>query len=191
MDIGWQNNLTTRIEVKTTRSLAMSFANTQLTQIFGSEYIIGAGYRFENLPLFFESESGDKKALKSDLRITVDLSLRDNTTVLRKIVEETNETIAGQFINTIKTSADYRINEQVTIRVFFDRVVNAPKVSKTYRTTNSSFGFSVRFELVKQILLLKNTSVNCKNSWDVIIPILKMRTFENQYQTKILTDKRL
>lgn len=149
MDIGWQNNLTTRIEVKTTRSLAMSFASTQLTEIFGSEYIIGAGYRFENLPLFFESESGDKKALKSDLRITVDLSLRNNTTVLRKIVEETNETIAGQFINTIKTSADYRINEQVTIRVFFDRVVNAPKVSKTYRTTNSSFGFSVRFELVK------------------------------------------
>ncbi len=149
MDIGWQNNLTTRIEVKTTRSLAMSFANTQLTEIFGSEYIIGAGYRFENVPLFFESESGDKKALKSDLRITVDLSLRNNTTVLRKIVEETNETIAGQFVNTIKTSADYRINEQVTIRVFFDRVVNAPKVSKTFRTTNSSFGFSVRFELVK------------------------------------------
>ncbi|MGE0077686.1 MAG: cell surface protein SprA [Bacteroidales bacterium] len=149
VDIGWQNNLTTRLEVKTTRTLAMSFSNTQLTETFGSEYIIGAGYRFENLPLFFESESGDKKALKSDLKLTVDFSIRDNTTVIRQIVEETNETTAGQRINTIKTSADYRISDQVTIRLYFDRVVNAPKVSKTYKTANTSFGFSVRFELVK------------------------------------------
>lgn len=149
IDIGWQNNLTTRLEVKTTRMLAMSFSNTQLTETYGTEYIIGAGYRFENLPLFFESESGDKTALKSDLKISVDFSMRDNTTVLRQIVEETNETTAGQKINTIKTSADYRISEQVTIRAFFDRVVNSPKVSKTYKTANTSFGFSVRFELVK------------------------------------------
>ena len=42
-----------------------------------------------------------------------------------------------------------RISDQVTIRLFFDRVVNSPKVSRSYRTTNTSFGFSVRFELVK------------------------------------------
>ncbi|HPV56708.1 MAG TPA: hypothetical protein PKW61_06235, partial [Tenuifilaceae bacterium] len=149
VDVGWQNNLTTRLEVKTSRSLAMSFSNNQLTEIYGNEYIIGAGYRFENLPLIFESESGDKKALKSDLRITLDFSVRENTTVLRQIVEDTNETIAGQIVSTIKSTADYRISDQVTIRLFFDRVVKSPKVSRSYRTTNTSFGFSVRFELVK------------------------------------------
>lgn len=149
VDVGWQNNLTTRLEVKTSRSLAMSFSNNQLTEIYGNEYIIGAGYRFENLPLIFESESGDKKALKSDLRLTLDFSVRENTTVLRQIVEDTNETIAGQIVSTIKSTADYRISDQVTIRLFFDRVVNSPKVSRSYRTTNTSFGFSVRFELVK------------------------------------------
>ncbi|MGD9977251.1 MAG: cell surface protein SprA, partial [Bacteroidales bacterium] len=148
-DVGWQNNLTTRLEVNKSRSLAMSFSSTQLTEIYGNELIIGAGYRFESLPLIFKAEDGGKKALKSDLRLTVDLSIRENTTVLRKLVEDTNETIAGQRINTIKTSADYRISEQVTVRLYFDRVVNAPKVSKTYKTTNTSFGFSVRFEMVK------------------------------------------
>ena len=64
-----------------------------------SDMFMGAGYRFENLPLIFESESGDKKALKSDLRITVDFSIRENTTVLRQLVEGTNETIAGQLID--------------------------------------------------------------------------------------------
>ena len=149
LDMGWQNNLTTRLEFKTSRSLAMSFANNQLTEIYGNEYIIGAGYRFENLPLVFQSEDGGKSAVKSDLRITVDLSIRENTTILRKLVEDYSEIIAGQLVNTIKTSADYRINEQVTVRLFFDRTLNAPKVSRTYRTTNTSFGFSVRFELVK------------------------------------------
>ncbi|MCB8965097.1 MAG: cell surface protein SprA [Bacteroidales bacterium] len=149
VDVGWQSGLTSRLEVKTSRSLAMSFSSTQLTEIFGNEYIVGAGYRFENLPLIFESESGDKKALKSDLKVTLDFSLRDNTTVLRQIVDDSNETTSGQLISTIKASADYRISDQVTLRFYFDRVVNAPKVSTTYRTTNSSFGFSVRFEMVK------------------------------------------
>jgi cell surface protein SprA len=148
LDIGWQNNLTTRLEFKNSRSLAMSFANNQLTEIYSKEYIIGAGYRFEELPLIFQAEDGGKKAIKSDLRITVDFSLRDNTTILRKLVEDSNDIIAGQLISTIKTAADYRINEKVTIRLFFDRTLNNPKVSRTYRTTNSSFGFSVRFELV-------------------------------------------
>jgi len=149
LDMGWQNNLTTRLELKNSRSLAMSFANNQLTEIYTSEYIIGAGYRFEDLPLIFQAEDGGKKAMKSDLRLTLDFSLRDNTTVLRKLVEDSNDVIAGQLISTIKTSADYRINEQVTIRLFFDRTLNNPKVSRTFRTTNSNFGFSVRFELVK------------------------------------------
>lgn len=149
LDIGWQNNLTTRLEYKKSRSLAMSFANNQLTEIYATEYIIGAGYRFENVPLIFKSASGGKRAIKSNLRLTFDLSVRDNTTILRKLVEDSNEIIAGQLISSIKTSADYRINEQVTIRLFFDRTLNAPKVSRTFRTTNTNFGFSVRFELVK------------------------------------------
>ncbi len=149
LDLGWQNNLTTRLEVKNSRSLAMSFANNQLTEVYGNEYVMGAGYRFEEVPLIFQAEDGGKKAIKSDLRLTVDFSLRDNTTVLRKLVEDSNDIIAGQLISTIKTAADYRINEQVTIRLFFDRTLNSPKVSRTFRTTNTSFGFSVRFELVK------------------------------------------
>jgi cell surface protein SprA len=148
LDLGWNNNLTSRIEIKNSRSLAMSFANNQLTEIYGNEYIVGAGYRFEDLPLIFQTEDGGKKAIKSDLRLTVDFSLRDNTTVLRKLVEDSNDIIAGQLISTIKTAADYRINEKVTIRLFFDRTLNNPKVSRTFRTTNTSFGFSVRFELV-------------------------------------------
>lgn len=149
LDLSMQNSFTTSLEMNTARTLAMSFANNQLTEINTREYIIGFGYRFEDLPLIFEAEDGGKKRIKSDLRLTVDFSIRDNSTVLRKITEGSNDITAGQRVNTIKFSADYKINEQVSVTMYFNRVVNEPHVSTTYLTSNTSFGFSVKFELIK------------------------------------------
>lgn len=149
IDMSMQNSFTSSLEMNSTRSLAMSFSNNQLTEVTSKEYIIGFGYRFEDLPLIFEAEDGGKKRIKSDLRLTVDFSIRDNRTVLRKMVEESNDITAGQLINTIKFSADYKVNEQVSVTMYFNRVMNSPHVSTTYLTTNTSFGFSVKFELIK------------------------------------------
>lgn len=149
IDLGWLNSLTNKIEIRNTRSLAMSFANNQLTEMINWEFIVGSGYRFENLPLKFGRASGEQRTLKSDLRINADVSLRNNITVLRRLVEETNDATAGQNIFTIKTSAEYVVSEQVTVRLFFDRVVNKPVVPSSYRNANTNFGFSLRFTMVQ------------------------------------------
>ena len=149
LDATWVNSLTNRFEIKSSRALAMSFANNQLSETKSWELIVGSGYRFENVPLIFGTASGDQRTLKSDLRVNVDFSLRNNFTILRKLVEETNTASAGQNIITIKTSAEYVVSEQVTIRAFFDRVVNKPLVALSYPTANTSFGFSVRFTMVQ------------------------------------------
>lgn len=149
IDVSMQNSFTTNLEMNTGRTLAMSFANNQLTEVNTKEYIVGVGYRFEDLPLIFQAEDGGKKQIKSDLRLTLDFSIRDNSTVLRKLVEGSNDITAGQRINTIKFSADYRINQQVSLTMYFNRVVNKPHVSTTFLTSNTSFGFSVKFELIK------------------------------------------
>jgi cell surface protein SprA len=148
-DATWLNSLTNRAEVRNSRSLAMSFSNNQLSEINSWEVIVGSGYRFENLPLKFVAASGDQKTLKSDLRLALDFSLRNNQTILRKLVEETNSPSAGQNIITIKTSAEYVVSEKVTIRAFFDRVVNKPIVTLSYPTANTSFGFSLRFTMTE------------------------------------------
>jgi cell surface protein SprA len=128
----------------------MSFANNQLTEIDTWEYVIGSGYRFENLPLIFSTEKGKEKTLKSDLRLRVDFSLRKNETVLHKMVEEINQTTSGQRAVSIKASADYVISNQVTIRAFFDWAKNTPLVSgSSYPMVNTSFGFSVRFTMIQ------------------------------------------
>jgi len=148
-DMGWINSLTNRLEVRNTRTLSMSFSNNQLSEVTNWEYIVGAGYRFENLPIKLISAVGDQKTLKSDLRLRVDFSLRNSKTILRKLAEETNTATQGQRATSIKTSADYVVSEQVTIRLFFDRIINTPFVSTSYPTANTSFGFSVRFTLAQ------------------------------------------
>lgn len=149
IDATWVNSLTNRMELRNTRSLAMSFANNQLSEINSWEVIVGSGYRFENLPLVFATSKGEQKTLKSDLRLNLDFSIRKNNTILRKLVEGTNSPSAGQNILTIKTSAEYVVSDQVTIRAFFDRVVNTPLVALSYPTANTSFGFSVRFTMTQ------------------------------------------
>ncbi|MFA5648041.1 MAG: cell surface protein SprA [Bacteroidales bacterium] len=148
-DATWLNSLTNRLEVRNTRSLSMSFANNQLSEMSSWEIIVGSGYRFENLPLVLSNALGDQKTLKSDLRLNVDFSFRDNQTILRKLVEETNTPSTGQKVLTIKTSAEYVVSDQVTIRVFFDRVVNTPVASLSFPTANTSFGFSIRFTMIQ------------------------------------------
>ena len=148
-DATWLNSLTNRLEVRNTRSLSMSFANNQLNEMNSWEVIVGSGYRFEDLPIILSNALGDQKTLKSDLRLNVDFSLRNNHTILRKLVEGTNTPSTGQKIVTIKTSAEYVVSDQVTIRAFFDRVVNTPVGGLSFATANTSFGFSLRFTMIQ------------------------------------------
>ena len=147
LDLGFVNSLTTKAEVRKNRSLALSFANNQLTDMDTWEYVLGAGYRFENLPLVLKNQLGGKKVLKSELRLQGDFSIRNTQTILRKLAENTDTPTAGQWSYTLKLAADYMLSEQINVRVFLDRSVNKPLVSLSFPTSTTSFGLSVRFIL--------------------------------------------
>ena len=149
-DMGFVNSLVGRFEIKNGRSLAMSFSNNQLTEVDSWEYVIGSGYRFENLPLVFSPEEGKQRTLKSDLRLRIDFSLRKSSTVLHKMEENIDLVQTGSIATSIKASADYMISSQVTVRAFFDWVKNTPLVTtSSYPSVNTSFGFSFKFTMVQ------------------------------------------
>ena len=104
-DLVWKNGITTRWEIKKTRTLSLSLSNNQLTEVTNDEFVIGTGYRFDQVQIIIKTGGGQKE-FKSDLNIRADLSIRDNKTIMRKIVEATNEPTAGQKIITLKFSAD-------------------------------------------------------------------------------------
>jgi cell surface protein SprA len=149
LDMNWVNSLTTRLEFKKSRSLALSLANSQLTEISSNEWVIGAGYRFSGLPLIFNLPGGGQTAMESDLNIRGDFSIRDNRTIIRKVVEDVDQITAGQRIVKIALNFDYVLSDRFNIRLFFDRVVNKPFVSLSYPTANTNVGFSIRFTLAQ------------------------------------------
>jgi len=147
IDVSWKNNLSTRLEFRRSRSVTLSFSNGQIMEILTKEYIFGVGYRFDNLPFNIVTPSASSK-LKNDLTLKLDITIRDDKTILRKLVEGYNEITDGKQNLKISFSADYLVSDKVTIRFFYDRIVNTPFVSTTYKTSNTNIGFSVRLQLM-------------------------------------------
>jgi cell surface protein SprA len=148
-DMTMVNSLLIKFEIRKTRNLALSFANTQLTEVTSEEYVIGAGYRIKDVSFDLNFGKGKKKPVKSDLNLKADFSIRSNKTVLRKLVENMDQVSAGQRVMSISVSADYQISEKFNIRLFFDKIINNPFVTSQYRNSNTNAGLSLKFTLAQ------------------------------------------
>lgn len=148
VDFNFKNSLSARAELKKSRTLTLSLANNQITEVKSDEFTLGLGYRFDEVQLIIRL-GGTERELKSDLNLRADLSVRDNKTIIRKLIEDVDQPTAGQRIVSIKTTADYVLSDRFNLRLFFDRVVNDPFVASSYPTANTNFGFSIRFTLTQ------------------------------------------
>ncbi len=143
INMDWKNSLTTRAEYKRSRAVALNMANTQVNEVNSSEFIIGAGYRFNEVPLII-----NQRELSSDLNVRVDLSMRNNRTVIRKLEDLSgSEITAGQTIFSLKASADYMLSDKFTLRLFYDQRLTNPYISNSYPNANYNVGFSMTFTL--------------------------------------------
>ena len=146
IDATMHNSVMIKFEIKKSRNLAMSFSNNQLTETTSDEYIIGSGYRIPDVEFAIKT-GGKSKNLKSDLNLRADFSIRKNKTVLRKLIENFDQISAGQSIISINLSADYMINTNFMVRLFFDKIITNPFVSSVFPNANTNAGFSLRFTL--------------------------------------------
>jgi len=143
INLDWKNSLTTRVEYKRSRTVGMNMANTQVNEVNSAEFIVGAGYRFNEVPLII-----NQKEFSSDLNIRFDLSMRNNRTVIRKLEDLSgSEITAGQTIFSLKASADYMLSDKFTVRAFYDQRLTTPYISNSYPNANYNVGFSMTFTL--------------------------------------------
>ena len=148
IDLGWKNSLTTRLEYRKSRTVTLNLTSNQVADIRNEEITIGAGYRFDDVAITLKSRTG-QRALKSDLNLRLDLSIRDNKTLARKLIEEVNQPVAGQKVFTAGITADYVLSDRFNLQIYADHNLNNPFVANTFRTSNTNFGFSLRFTLVQ------------------------------------------
>jgi len=149
VDMNWKNSLTTRFEWRKSRTVALNLTSNQIADARINEIIIGAGYRFDDVQIILRTGGGGQRALQSDLNIRFDLSVRDNKTLARKLVEDVNQPVVGQKVFTAGISADYVLSDRFNLQVFADHSMNDPFVANTFPTSNTNFGFSLKFTLVQ------------------------------------------
>ncbi|MBL1231294.1 MAG: cell surface protein SprA [Flavobacteriales bacterium] len=142
-DMTLENSMLIRIEYAKDRNAALSVNNNQITEIQGSEWTVGTGYKFKQVRFPFSKN----RVIRSDIDARVDVSLRSNETIIRKIVEEVNQLTSGQKVLSIRFTADYRISQFLNLRAFYDYVSTTPFISTTFPTSNTNAGISLRFTL--------------------------------------------
>jgi cell surface protein SprA len=146
--MNWKNSLTTRFEWRKARTVSLNLTSNQVADNRNNELVVGAGYRFDNVQIILKTGGGQRK-LESDLNIRFDFSLRDNKTLARKLVENVNQPVVGAKTFQIGATADYVLSDRFNLQIFADHTMNNPFVANTFPTSNTNFGFSLKFTLVQ------------------------------------------
>lgn len=145
IEVVFLNSLSLNFEYKKDRNISLGLTSNTITEVAGREIVGGIGYRIPGIRLGKLQIKG--KPIKSDLNLKADVSFRKNITTMRRIVEEVSQPTGGTDIISIKVSADYVISERISIRLFYDRIMNKPVISTSFPTTNTNAGISLRLSL--------------------------------------------
>ena len=144
VDFEMKNSVKVLAEVRTDRALSLSFANNLLTEIQGTEYILGLGYRIKDLRIG-TNFGGKKKILKSDLNFKLDASIRDNKTIIRYLDIENNQVTAGQTIYGLQFTADYALSKNLTALFYYDHTFSEYAISTAFPQTTIRTGLTLRY----------------------------------------------
>ncbi|MEM6831961.1 MAG: hypothetical protein AAF551_15730, partial [Bacteroidota bacterium] len=137
--------ISTRVEFRKTRNLALNMSNAQVTETNNNDVTIDFGYTKAGMKLPWKFQ-GRTITLKNDVTIRVAASVRDSRTVQRKIEDEDLVT-NGNTTFQMRPTFTYRLNDKLDLTAYFERNVTTPKLSNTFKRTTSAFGVQLRFSL--------------------------------------------
>lgn len=83
----------------------------------------------------------------NDLDINFNFRLTDDVTYNHLLDQGVIEPTRGTYLLSISPSAEYRLNQRLSLRLFFDYRRTEPKTSAGFPRTDASGGIVVRFSL--------------------------------------------
>ena len=172
IDFTFNNNLTTKIEYRTTRVLSLSTTSVQINEAVSHDWVIGLAYRMNDFNLF---GTGNARRIKSksknnrnqsdqtqsstarnrsnsnhDLNLRLDMSYRRQAAITRDIASMTSSASNGNMAFKLSFLADYTLSKLLTMSFYYDHQTNTPLLSSNaYPTTTRDFGLSIKFSLTR------------------------------------------
>lgn len=142
-----KSRLTANFQYKTKRDLSMNVSNAQVTELNSKDVSLELGFTKNNMKLPFKSD-GRLIVLKNDLTFRMNVTVSDTRTIQRKIAELS--TITNGNINfQLRPNISYVVNQKLNLQMYFERTINEPQVSNSYRRATTRFGLQVRFSLAQ------------------------------------------
>ncbi|MBP5474073.1 MAG: cell surface protein SprA, partial [Bacteroidales bacterium] len=148
IDMTWKNSLSTRFEWRKSRTVSLIMSSNQIADSRTNELTAGIGYRFDDVNIILKT-GGRQRSLSSDLNVNVDLSIKDNKALARKLVEGVDQPVSGQKVFAAGFRADYILSDRFKLQMYVDHNFNKPFVATTYPTWNTDFGFTLQFTLAQ------------------------------------------
>ena len=179
IDVTLKNNLTCKLEYRSTRVLNLSMTSVQINETTSYDWVLGMGYKINNFSfarLFgggnhravkgkgngkdneednkggkqSSSSSSSAKGFNHDLNLRFDMSLRDQANLTRDIATVTSTASSGNTAFKFSVNADYTLSKMLTLSFYYDQQVNTPLLSSSsYPTTTRDFGLSIKFSLTR------------------------------------------
>ena len=138
------NNLQINFSLQRNRTLALSFANNQITETTRNGITIGGGYRFKDVA-FSVKAGGKTLKFKSDIVLQLNITRNSNMTNIRKINQNINQISSGSAVWMAELSGEYALSSTITARLFFQTNINTPYISNSYPNSTTKGGLTIRF----------------------------------------------
>ena len=178
VDATFQNDLTAKVEYRTTRVLNLSMTSVQINETRSNDFVVGLAYKLRDFNIFgvsgsrkvkkaqnrkngannvnnannntSASNSGRSRGVNHDLNLRCDISFRKQAAITRDIATRTSAASSGNSALKISVMADYTLSRLLTLSAYYDRQTNTPLLSSSsYPTTTQDFGLSVKFSLTR------------------------------------------
>ena len=146
VDFRMKNSFSFKGEVRRDRSLTLNFNNNTLTDIKGTEYVVGFGYKIRDVK-FVTRFTGKKETLKGDINLRADVSLRDNLTLIRSVDEENSQITGGEKLFGLKFIADYNLSSSLTASFYYNHQTFQYAVSTTFPRQSINAGINIIYNL--------------------------------------------
>ncbi|MBX2961751.1 MAG: cell surface protein SprA [Cyclobacteriaceae bacterium] len=142
-----KKRLTARAEYKTKRELALNISNARITEVSSRDFSTELGYTKNNMKLPIKSQ-GRTIVLKNDVTFRMNMTVSNQSTILRKI-DDLDVLTNGNVNFQLRPNISYVVNQKLNVQAYFERTINDPQVSNSFRRATTRFGFQVRFSLAQ------------------------------------------
>ena len=177
VDATFENNLTAKMEYRTTRVINLSMTSVQINEALSRDWVVGLAYKLQDFRLFNASSSRKIKAAQSrsktgkannsknaentrtasrssgvnhDLNLRLDISFRKQAAITRDIATGASSASSGNSAFKLSFMADYTLSRLLTLTAYYDTQTNTPLLaSSSYPTTTHDFGLSLKFSLTR------------------------------------------